>query len=121
MAGLPHSLMAQVSSYKGWPAGLLISCVVGAHPTITQHGLCYVLLVKAVSRLLGHRETRDPWILVEEKVSGFGVVFLNCLVGESQKDESSHLRQGEKREHECGMCFSKQVGSKLQDPLEPAL
>lgn len=60
MAGLPHSLMAQVSSYKGWPAGLLISCVVGAHPTITQHGLCYVLLVKAVSRLLGCREARDP-------------------------------------------------------------
>lgn len=44
--------MALVFAYKVWPAGLLISCVMGAYPSITQHDYFYVLLVKAVSRLL---------------------------------------------------------------------
>lgn len=60
MARLPHSIMAQVSPHKVWPAGLPIFCVIGAYPTITQHDFFRVLLVKAVSRLLrleerGHR------------------------------------------------------------------
>lgn len=99
MAGLPHSIVAQVSPHKVWPAGPPILCVIGAYSTITQHGFFHVLLVKAVSRLQrlagrGHRPLGTDGRGVRIWSQDFKLTYR-----ESQKDGAGVSEEGSEEEN----------------------